>query len=304
MFLFSLAIAEPISTCAAWGEGERIEVTDLDITESSGLAAARATSDVFYTLQDAGGDPILYLFSSDGSGLGEQAVQGAENIDWEDLAPGPCPASVGGADCLYIGDIGDNDGNRDEIVVYVVPESTGPIVEAAACRLSYPDGEAHDAEALLISPDGTLRIVTKSGEGDPKVYRLDAPACDGGLETLEEEAELSLSGEDEADREVTGGAMSADGGTLVLRSYSQAWVWRGCQINWSKPEVFSLASEPNGEAITFVGDTLYTSSEGTPFRVWALPCATPDQQRCCGCGGDSAGLLLVPLLVLVRRRRA
>ena len=41
----------------------------------------------------------------------------------------------------------------------------------AVVRASYPDG-AHDAEALLAAPDGTLYIVTKGDTGEVALYRV------------------------------------------------------------------------------------------------------------------------------------
>ena len=44
--------------------------------------------------------------------------------------------------------------------------------------MTYPDGP-HDAESLLLAPDGTPYIVTKEVLGDSGVYRPDAALVGG-----------------------------------------------------------------------------------------------------------------------------
>ncbi len=303
MLLFSFAWAADV--CQSWStDAITTELGDLSV-ESSGIVESPIEAGLFYSLDDAGNDAVLHLFTLEGSVEGNQTIEGAENVDWEDLGSGPCVGGVEGEACLYIADIGDNNKERDSVTLYLVPASRGLSATATACTMRYEDGQPQDAEALLVSPDGTVRIVTKEAGGDAKIYRLDAPPCEGkGL--LVEEAELNLSGDSEEDRKVTAGAMSADGTMVVLRSYSQAWLWRGCTLDWgAEPEMLDLGSQPLGEAIAFAADgALVTSSEGNPFRVWELPCLETADLTCpsCGCGEGSSWLLLGVLGVWRRRR--
>ena len=46
------------------------------------------------------------------------SITGARVEDWEALASAPC----GKGSCLYVADIGDNDGKRSDITIYRVPE--------------------------------------------------------------------------------------------------------------------------------------------------------------------------------------
>ena len=59
-------------------------------------------------------------------------------------------------------------------------DPTGP---RGLFRLTYPDGP-HDAEALLLAPDGTPYVVTKEVLGASSVYRPAAPLVDGGTVAL------------------------------------------------------------------------------------------------------------------------
>jgi hypothetical protein len=194
-----------------------------DATELSGLALSRAQPGVLWTHNDSGDRPRVFALSRAGRLLADVAISGADAIDWEDMAVGPAP---GGGDALYIADIGDNDAQRAEVVVYRVPEPRlaggGPAASAPAARLAlrYPDG-AHDAEALLVDRrSGALVIVTKSFGGESGVYSATKPSA-GGPTLLRLRGRLSLG----VGGAVTAGDVSADGRTIALRTYDRAFVW-------------------------------------------------------------------------------
>jgi hypothetical protein len=193
-------------------------------TELSGLVLSRSQPRVLWTHNDSGDRPRVLAVTRTGALLADVAVSGATSVDWEDIAIGPAP---GGGDALYVADIGDNQAARPDIAVYRVPEPdlTGgaPATSAPAARLAlrYPDG-ARDAEALLVDPSsGALVIVTKSFGGEAGVYVAGRPST-SATTVMRRRARLAL-GPGEA---VTAGDVSADGRTIVLRSYGRAFVWR------------------------------------------------------------------------------
>lgn len=244
-------------------------LTPPEIVEASGLAASRQSPGVLWTHNDSdAGGPLVYAFAVDGArDLGRWRLDGAEVHDWEDMAIGP---GKDGGDALYVGDIGDNQRKRREVVVYRVAE---PAVDLGAApaehRLSgverlvftYPGGQAHNAETLLVDPvRGDMCIVTKS-RGGSAVFCAAAPLTSGELTAAGELGVLGL---------VTGGAVSRDGTLVALRTYLAARVWRR---DPSRPlaEAFRgpdcdlpLVLERQGEAITFAADDrgYYTVSEG------------------------------------------
>jgi hypothetical protein len=144
------------------------------------------------------------------------------------------------------------------------PPATAPAVRLA---LRYPDG-AHDAEALLVDP-GTraLVVVTKSFGGHAGVYVALRPAV-AATTVLRRRGRLSLG----AGEAVTGAGISADGRTIVLRTYDRARVWtrrprealasalrrRSCTAR------ADLLAERQGEAIALAADgrAFYTVPEG------------------------------------------
>ncbi len=246
--------------------------------------AVGRTNRVIYTLEDSGHDAVLHIVHLDRGYLGRQVVRGATNTDWEDLAAGACPANVSASSCLWIADTGDNDEVRDDVVMWVVPESTDEGVDAVACRIRYPDDEPHDAEAAFIDPSGTLRVVTKERDGEAHVYALASPTCDGTVEVLVEEAEL------DPGAPITGASMSPDGTTTVLRSLDRVWIWQGCALDWSTvPTSFALEGQEQGEAVALGPEgEMVTTSEGAPFEVWSAPCAETVPLVCEGCGCATA----------------
>lgn len=305
MWIIGVAFAGEV--CTSYGAPEEtVEVSSgFPDIQASGLAAARLADDQYYTHDDNNGEAALYIVRGDGTFVVAQTIEGAVNEDWEDISPGPCPATVDAERCLWIGDIGDNDQLRASVDVWVVRESTADREPAVRCSLVYPEGRKRDAEALFVSPDGSLRIVTKDND-HAKVFRIAEPACDGGdAQLLTEEAELSL------EEPVTGAAMSADGTAVVLRGLTGAWMWTGCKLNWNKtPMEVELGVQPQGEAVAFASDgSLVSTSEivdDEPPRLWRTPCAETAPLECpepCGCGGEAAFVFLLPIGAWTRRRR-
>jgi hypothetical protein len=256
------------------------------VKESSGLAASRSFHGVYWTHNDSGDGPFIYAFDRRGGNRGVWRVSGATARDWEDIAAGPGPSA--GTNYLYIGDIGDNQEKRTEIVVYRVPEpeinTRGPAKGKAAAteqseaiRLRYPDG-SHDAEALLVHPrTGNIYIVTKVAFANPGIYEAPAPIQAGRPITLKRVGTLevpSLFG-----GIITGGAISPDGRRLAFCDYMQGYeavldnATSSFDTIWKRPLTpISLGSRKQGEAITYRidGKALLMTSEGSPMPLFQV----------------------------------
>jgi hypothetical protein len=250
------------------------------ITESSGLVASRTTPGVYWTHNDSGDGPFIYAFDTRGDSLGVFRVTGAKAVDWEDMSIGPGPQP--NRSYLYIGDIGDNDELRSEVVVYRVVEpdikgaarnstKTRPIATepAEAIRLQYPDGK-HNAETLLVHPTtGNIYIITKVAIANAVVYEAAAPFVTGKLITMRRIGEVrvpSLFG-----GVLTGGSVSPDGRRVALCDYFQGYelvlprnakdfdeIWNVKMIG------FDLGKREQGESIAYRldGKALLATSEG------------------------------------------
>ena len=99
-------------------------IVDDRVTESSGVVASRRHPGRLWTHNDSDNPPVVFCVEPDGGSCGGWTVDGAGNVDWEDIAAGPGPQP--GEHYLYVGDIGDNTRSRDDVVVYRVVEPTVP----------------------------------------------------------------------------------------------------------------------------------------------------------------------------------
>ncbi len=264
-----------------YGQPKRIAtLRSPSIVESSGLVASRLLPGAYWTHNDSGDGPFIYAFDGSGESLGVFQVTGAGARDWEDIALGPGPQRD--KSYLYIGDIGDNNDARSEIVVYRIPEPALTVADrksskrkprttatAEAIRLRYPDG-AHDAESLLVHPgSGNLYIVTKIALANPTVYEAVAPLKTGKVITMRRLGDVkvpSIFG-----GVITGGSISPDGRRVALCDYFQGYelvlpatstsfndIWKQRMIG------FDLGKRNQGEAIAYRldGKGLLATSEG------------------------------------------
>lgn len=81
--------------------------------ETSGLAFS---NDTIFSINDSGNQPMIHAMgSSNGQHLQSWTIQNAVNVDWEALALGP--------NAVFIGDIGNNAGNRNTLDIYRIARS-------------------------------------------------------------------------------------------------------------------------------------------------------------------------------------
>jgi hypothetical protein len=161
---------------------------------------------------------------------------------------------------------------------------TGTVQVSGVFHATYPDG-AHDAETLLIAPDGSLFVVTKGDTGAVAVYRFPQqlkPGATHQLERIGVPRDRNRAGRNDR---ITDGAMSADGQWIVLRSTAALMFYRTAELLkgvWHEARRVDVTrnSEPQGEGVTF-GDaaTVYMAGEGggkkQPGTFVRLVCAMP-----------------------------
>jgi hypothetical protein len=247
-----------------------------EIKESSGLAASRCQPNVLWTHNDAGSGPIIYAHALDGRHLGAWKVTNADNVDWEDIDTFKDPS---GRCFLMIGDIGDNDEVRRELIVYRLPEpiitpdaagssSNSPLSTepAVAIRFTYPD-RPNNAETMMVHPvTNDIYIVTKTKKGPAAVYRVRAGNVD--VSTAERLGEISMPADPPG--LLTGGSISPDGKRVVLCDVQNGYelrltdpaaafdnIWR------QKPVLVDLGDRKQGEGVTYSADgsAMIASSE-------------------------------------------
>lgn len=236
-----------------------------ELPEGSGLAASRRTPGRFWSHNDSGA-PVLFALDGNGRVVGRLTMSGAAVEDWEAVAVGPCPSGS----CIYVADIGDNDAERDQITVYRIPEpaeASGSVKAADVFHAVYPDG-AHDAETLLLTPDGRMLIVTKGDTGPVALYRFPNELQSGATLRLERVGKPRDPRAPAQSDRITDGAVSPDGRWIVLRTTESLTFYPAADLlagAWRPAGRVALKAvgEPQGEGVTFASDdSLYLMSEG------------------------------------------
>ena len=263
------AAAAP-TTPAASAAVTRCQITDPRLPELSGLVDVGGRT---LAMNDGGDQVVVYALDAACRVVDVHTVP-VDPYDPEDMA-------VGADGTVWLADTGDNTRHRSTVALHALR----PDGSVALFRLRYPDGP-HDAEALLLPPDGTPYLVTKEVLGASGVYRPVSAMVDGGTVALAKVAgvNFSLTGTEggpvgrAGQLMVTGGAVARDGHHLALRTYTDAYVWplTGSDVTGAlatHPVRIALPDSPQGEAISFTpdGKQIVVASEGLPSAVTVLP---------------------------------
>jgi hypothetical protein len=227
------------------GPSHSVDFTFRDpaIVESSGLVVRDG---LFVTVNDSGDSGRVFVVDGSGRTVGT-TTWAEEPTDVEALAPA-------GPGWVWVGDLGDNAGSRDDVEVLRVPYGRGDReVEPASYRLVYPDGP-HDAETLLADPrTGRLLVVSKDVFGGT-VY-----AAPRQLSAVRPNRLTAVA--DGAPGLATDGAFFPDGRHYVVRDYGGATVY--AYPGHERVGSFRLPGQRQGEGIAVAEDgTVHISTEG------------------------------------------
>jgi hypothetical protein len=285
------ASAQEVGSASAGGEqgkpavmescravGRPVELPDLP--EASGVAVSRRTDGRLWAHND-GGEPVLFALDAKGTVTGRVRVAGADVTEWEAMAVGACP----GGSCLFVADIGDNDARRRHITIYRVPEPNSgeqATLPAEAFHATYPDGP-HDAEALFVTAEGDLYVVTKGETGHIALYRFPQPLRADSVVRLQQVA--ILGGRVTKKDRITDAGASPDGQWIALRTRYAVAFYRTSDLTSGRRRAslsFDLSGlgEPQGEGIALAsGGTVYLVSEGggkkRPGTLARIVCEMP-----------------------------
>lgn len=237
------------------------------LEETSGVAISRVHDGVLWTHNDSGGEAEVIAVRANGELIGRVRVDGARARDWEDLALAPCPSGM----CLHIADTGDGSARRAQVGIYRVPEpdpTAARTYPAEYFPVRYPEGP-RDAEALFVTGEGELYLVTKGRAGPAELYRYPQPLRPGEVVTLEfvrviAEGPLSL------EEQVTGASASPSGELVAIRTYKRLRVWRTDELLAGGGPLLTAdlypLGEVQGEAVALLdnGGVVVTSEGGFP----------------------------------------
>ncbi|WP_026925776.1 hypothetical protein [Granulicoccus phenolivorans] len=232
---------------------DRVEfsITDPQITKASGLAVDY-TRGLYWTANDAGNTGQVFGLKPDGSVAGIFEF-GATPVDIE--------AITYTGTRLYVGDIGDKQGAREHITVYFFDNPSFSGDHGGSYRswdFVYPDGR-HDAEAMVVDPNGQLTIITTGQQGG--IYRAPARPTAQGVNQLTRVADAPAWITD---------ATALDGDRIAVRTYTTVEILDSQYKSLARA---ALPYQPQGESITapLSGDGLLVGSEGTPSDVLRVP---------------------------------
>lgn len=290
--LFAISVASWVVGCSAPTlPFARLSglVVSRQLDEISGLAASRAHDGVLWAHNDSGNPARLYAISTRGRLLARFDVEGAKNVDWEDISS----FDLGGRHYLLLADTGDNGGHRREFVLYVFEEPStladGVLRPRWSIHARWPDGP-RDCEAVAVDAVlGQVLLISKKrvppelftlSLADPhgavqeprRIGRLaDVPQADAELQQSDPKLAALFS-------QVTAADVSPDRSTLAVLTYGSVLFYRRAEgEDWADavsrpPEAHDVPPIPQAEALTWSdgGAGLYGSGEFSPAPIFYL----------------------------------
>lgn len=244
---------------ALFEKGQELgKVPDL-INEASGLAISTVNEDAFWTHNDSGDEPRIFLINEKAELLATVAIDGIENRDWEEIAVGPGPEVD--KNYLYIGEIGDNLSRYQTKFIYRIEEpkvdtSSGEEVlftssEIDKIEFTYPDGK-RDAETLLIDHKTKDLYIISKREENVNVYVLKYPQLTNEVNVLTKLGSIPFHNVVAAD--------VFDSKEIILKTYDNVYYWRitsGENIYQTlsrQGQILPYKPEPQGETIAWEKD--------------------------------------------------
>jgi hypothetical protein len=247
------------------GKANQLYELDTVLAESSALCF---WNDIFWSLNDSGGQPCLYGVDKQNGSLRHIIhITNSKNIDWEALTQDDR--------YFYIGDFGNNNGNRKDLKVLKVRKpdilNCKEInLQAEFISFHYPDQSTFevrkhknkwDCESMVYQNDSLFLITKNWLTGFSSIYAL--PTLSGNYVALKKAVF-------NADGLVTDAALSADGKTLYLVGYRDYVPYISVISNYSASNLkksnvkrfeFSALLATQTEGICFIENNLYFSCE-------------------------------------------
>ncbi len=233
-------------------EGETLGKVDKRLEEASGLVASPNNIDHYWSHNDSGNPPEIFLIDSKADIKLTCKFTNLKNRDWEDIAIGAGPKE--GVTYVYIGDIGDN---RAEYPVKFIYRFEEPIFSGQTeliisdydtLIVKLPDG-VRDSEALTIDPISNDMLLISKREDSVRVYQLNYLDKKDTL-IAQRIAVLPLHNINAAD-------ISANGMEVLMKDYDRIYYWKRAsnesmsELLIKKPIRLPYKNGPQDEAIAW-----------------------------------------------------
>ncbi len=247
-------------------EDDLITLTNLDndLKESSGLLLIDG---VLWTHNDSGDDAKIYSIPENAPDIDEKVnLTNALNVDWEDIAQDDTH--------FYVGDFGNNSGERQDLVIYKAPKSILPEdTDTEAIRFIFSDqsnfdnsANEHnfDCEAMITQGDHIYIFSKNHVDKKTKLYQIPKNPAVHIAQMMDEFNTDGL---------ITGADLDQNSNTLCLLGYNktgdiyESFVWIFYDFTASnffdgKSKRVDLPIETQVEGIASKGDgTFLLSSE-------------------------------------------
>lgn len=257
-----------------------------EINENSGIVRSQSTEDAIWTINDSGGSPKAYLFSSQsGKTLATADLVGAKNRDWEDIAS----FSSNEQNFIVVADVGDNLKTRQTCQLLIFPEpelepvdhddpdSTNfEIKDWTQINFEYADGP-RDCEAVTVDIANRQIILFEkifgNRKGTPGIYLLELPdEPTDKIVSAKRIGELPI-------KNITAMDISKDARRIIARTYVEGLLFvRDENQTWTEafrdnqPKRFALPLQRQGEGICFAKDEtkILCSSEFKKAPLWQM----------------------------------
>jgi len=271
--------------CENYLEPEAKGLLPAGLDEISGIAMAAAPG-VIWMHNDSGSAPLLYAVDiATGVLLATVTITVELAYDWEDMSAGPC-ATDSDDRCLYVGDIGDG-GMREflglppQILRFREPDATlgdQTLTDLETMSLSYPDGTAHNAEAMVVDAQGRVFVLTKEEGNIFLLFGSPFAASDTPVE-LDSYGEFDISSMHDGDAtKVTAADFDPEQNRLIVRG------WTGIieyvlpddrdltTLDGIVPRVVPSVDETQGETVVYGNGGYYFVSEGANTPIYFVDC--------------------------------
>lgn len=222
-----------------------------------------------WVIEDSGNENKVYQLDREGAIQHTVTVGNATNTDWEDL-------TMDEHKNMYIGDFGNNDNTRKDLVIYKVNAADlaqSEVNSSASIHFYYPEQKAfppkktelwYDVEGFFIWKDNFYLFTknrSKGFDGTTLLYRVPNKAGNHKAELLGSFKTCDIYNH----CAVTSAAISPDGKHMVLLSHTKVWLFEDFKNDDffnGKVTRLELNHMSQKEAITFTDkDTLIIADE-------------------------------------------
>lgn len=256
------------------------------VNETSGLIFFRGS---VWTLNDSGGKPQIYrLDDKTGKVVQVVTIKNGKNVDFEDITQDD--------DYIYVGDFGNNYGNRKDLSIYKIakkeiPKKGDVSLKSEQIKLNYADQKSFqkknrkndfDCEAVVSAGDNLYLFTKNWVNAKTRVYSVPKNA---GIHTIKVVGEFNVDGL------VTAAEYHAESGTLSLLGYKDFmpfiwvfWDYKEQDFFDGKKRRYNLESihgaQTEGICFNGTGDVLISCEQSYfPQRLYTIPLKSLTSER-------------------------